>query len=150
MPFFFTKSYCSVECQVFISVILLDQCKAVWETRPPNGSRAGLPIEESWIEAQASNVVFSWLVFPRWCSSLFSSPISLISNGYCEEKLRLDYNWEWKGWYPKEVNTWKGAGILRFQINLAKSWKVLFYLVKRKTIFVILIKLEALANLPKR
>ena len=50
---------------MFISVILLDQFKAVWETRPPNGSRAGLPIEESWIEAQASNVVFSWLVFPR-------------------------------------------------------------------------------------
>ena len=50
---------------MFISVILLDQCKAVWETSSPNDSRAGLPIEESWIEAQASHAVFSWLVSPR-------------------------------------------------------------------------------------
>ena len=50
----------------------------------------------------------------------------------------------------RSFSSWKGARILRFQINLAKRWKVLFYLVKRKTIFVILIKLEALANLPKR
>lgn len=50
----------------------------------------------------------------------------------------------------KELQFLERSWNCKGQINLAVLWKVLFYLVKRKTIFVILIKLEALANLPKR